>query len=112
MRISTGLLMLAWHTMPREGEGEAMKRREELAGDGMVVVRYDSEEADGQVETKAAWDEAEKDAKAGKKICLTDLIGMSERVHLQAVDRQPRGEARLAAMLDKAKANEEGEIQL
>ena len=46
-----------------------MKRREELAGDGMVVVRYDSEEADGQVETKAAWDEGEKDAKAGKKIC-------------------------------------------
>jgi len=64
-----------------------MKRREELARDGEVVVRYDSEENDTITEEKTAWDTAEADVKAGKRICLTDLIGMSEREYLKAISR-------------------------
>jgi len=61
-----------------------MKTRVEHLNDG-DVIRYDEEATDGSIEVKAAWDQAEQDAKAGKRICLTDLIGMSETQHLKRV---------------------------
>lgn len=55
------------------------------------IVRYENHGttlAERRANLKANLDQFEKDAKAGKLICLSDLIGDAESIHVDAYDNE------------------------
>ena len=72
-------------------KGEEMKPRLEYTKDGLEVIRYDEEPNDTGHDVKAAFNHAEKAAKAGFTICLTDLIGAAEEQHIKAWKKRKEG---------------------
>jgi len=65
-----------------------MKIRTEKSNDGGEVVRYDTELTDTGQDVKTAWTHADHAAKMGARICLTDLIGASERQHIKTIEKR------------------------